>query len=60
MSARSAELGADGIHYDQAPQEYASDLLALIEEGAAAVGGCCGTDPRYLGVLATMRNRKVP
>jgi methionine synthase I (cobalamin-dependent) len=59
-NAGQPRVAADGIHYDQAPEEYAADLLPLIEGGAAAVGGCCGTDPRYLEALAAMRSRKVP
>lgn len=34
--------------YDQTPQEFASDALALFAEGVNAVGGCCGTTPRFV------------
>ncbi len=42
----------EGVRYDQSPEEFAADLLPVIEGGAAAVGGCCGTDPRFIANLA--------
>jgi 5-methyltetrahydrofolate--homocysteine methyltransferase len=41
----------DGLRYDQDPAEFAADLRAAIRGGAAAVGGCCGTDPRFITEL---------
>jgi 5-methyltetrahydrofolate--homocysteine methyltransferase len=52
--------------YEQLPEEFAADLagIAAIEASAAsgtlavgtganlAVGGCCGTDPRFIAALA--------
>lgn len=46
---------ATGTRYAQSPEEFASDLAPLAHEGvAAAVGGCCGTDP---GFIAALRRR---
>ncbi|MDQ1348932.1 MAG: 5-methyltetrahydrofolate--homocysteine methyltransferase [Acidobacteriota bacterium] len=42
--------------YDQSPGEFAADLAGIVESvgGTArgAVGGCCGTDPRFIAALA--------
>jgi methionine synthase I (cobalamin-dependent) len=38
--------------YDQTPQEFASDALALYAAGVNAVGGCCGTTPRFIREVA--------
>jgi 5-methyltetrahydrofolate--homocysteine methyltransferase len=48
----------DGLAlYDQTPMEFAVDLAAsaaAVAVGGArlAVGGCCGTDPRFIAALA--------
>ena len=34
--------------YDQTTQEFASDIMKIIDEGAKIVGGCCGTSPRTI------------
>jgi methionine synthase I (cobalamin-dependent) len=34
--------------YEQSPQEFAEDILRIVEGGAHVVGGCCGTDPRFI------------
>lgn len=36
--------------YDQSPEEFAEDV-ARVAVFASAVGGCCGTDPRFIGAL---------
>lgn len=38
--------------YHQAPADFARDLVAMVERGARAVGGCCGTDERFIAALA--------
>ena len=45
------------ITYDQDPQEFAADLLAATKDGAAAIGGCCGTDPRFISELHRLMER---
>ena len=37
--------------YDQAPEEFARHGAAMIRAGARAVGGCCGTDGRFIAAL---------
>ena len=38
-------------HYDLGPAEYASLCKKLADLGASALGGCCGTDSRYISAL---------
>jgi 5-methyltetrahydrofolate--homocysteine methyltransferase len=40
-----------GFVYDQSPEAFADDMAAIAAMGARAVGGCCGTDPRFLAAL---------
>lgn len=35
-------------YYEQSPQEFAEDILRIVEGGAHVVGGCCGTNPRFI------------
>ena len=42
---------AQGIHYDQQPEAFARDALAMVEAGVRVIGGCCGTDPRFISAL---------
>jgi len=42
---------ADGVHYDQTPEEFAGDVAPLVTAGAAAIGGCCGTNPEFIRAL---------
>lgn len=50
-NAGQPEAGPGGPRYAQSPEEFARDLLPLAA-GAAALGGCCGTDPRFVAALA--------
>ena len=49
--------------YDQAPEEFADELAAAaatvaVAGGRLAVGGCCGTDPRFIATLAAALARR--
>lgn len=44
--------------YHQDPADFARDAAAMFERGAAAVGGCCGTDARFIAALAALRGAK--
>ena len=37
--------------YSMGPAAFAQHMRTLIDAGAALVGGCCGTDPRYISAL---------
>ena len=38
--------------YDMTPEEFAGEMLPLVEAGASVVGGCCGTTPEHIRALA--------
>lgn len=45
-------IGNDGIpHYPQTPEEFADIVKDCRENGAAILGGCCGTAPEYIAAL---------
>ena len=37
--------------YSMSPEEFASQCMTLIENGAGIVGGCCGTTPEHIRAL---------
>lgn len=51
-NAGTPERTPRGIRYAQDPDEFAEDLAALASHPrVAALGGCCGTDPRFVAAL---------
>jgi len=38
--------------YDTAPEEFLAEAVQLVEEGAAFIGGCCGTTPAFIETLS--------
>ena len=40
--------------YPMGPEDFARAMQPLIEAGANLVGGCCGTDPRYIAQLSNL------
>jgi len=38
--------------YEQTPEDFARDGLAIRQAGASMLGGCCGTDDRFIRALA--------
>jgi len=38
--------------YRQAPEDFAEDIKAMLALGARLVGGCCGTDERFIAACA--------
>lgn len=40
--------------YRMTPEEFASEVKLVMQEGASIVGGCCGTTPEHIKVLADM------
>jgi len=51
-NAGAPRFDGSAARYDQSPEAFAADVAAIADAGAAAVGGCCGTDPRFLAALA--------
>ncbi len=37
--------------YESTPEAFARHVPALVEAGAAFVGGCCGTTPEFIGAI---------
>ncbi len=50
-NAGQPRMTEQGTIYDQTPAAFAWDVAAMASAGAAAVGGCCGTDPRFIAAL---------
>jgi 5-methyltetrahydrofolate--homocysteine methyltransferase len=44
--------------YRQEPDRFAADALRMVEIGINAVGGCCGTDPRFIERTAELLNER--
>lgn len=42
------------IHYETTPEAFASRVPALLEAGAAFVGGCCGSNPDFVRAIAAV------
>ena len=40
--------------YTLSPEDYVREVEPMIEAGATVVGGCCGTDPRYVQALSQL------
>jgi 5-methyltetrahydrofolate--homocysteine methyltransferase len=40
--------------YPMEPEEFAGIVGDCVDMGAKLIGGCCGTDPRYIRALAEM------
>lgn len=43
----------------ESPERFAQDLLALLDEGADAVGGCCGTTAAHLAAARQALDRSL-
>ena len=50
-NAGQPQSTAAGLHYSQDPAEFAHHMSKAVELGAAIVGGCCGTDERFIAAL---------
>jgi 5-methyltetrahydrofolate--homocysteine methyltransferase len=50
-SAGQPSLVDSGPVYSMTPAAFAAHLSALIDAGASFVGGCCGTNPEFIGAL---------
>jgi 5-methyltetrahydrofolate--homocysteine methyltransferase len=50
---------ADGVVYDADPEQFVADLMVMVEAGARAVGGCCGTDPTFIAAARAALDARV-
>ena len=47
-------------HYDLTPEAFADAMVEAVQAGVSIVGGCCGTDPRYIRALRESVGGMVP
>ena len=51
-NAGMPQVADDGtLHYAQSPDDFATDMAAIATQGVRLVGGCCGTDDRFIAAL---------
>lgn len=46
--------------FDIAPEEYGQAVRGMIEDGVGIVGGCCGTNPEHIALIAAMLRNHTP
>lgn len=51
------QVRGDSIIYDTTPEEFASHVPSLLNAKASFVGGCCGTNPMFIGAMAQILHR---
>lgn len=51
-NAGSPKVVSGKAVYTQLPEAFADDAARMIEAGAGAVGGCCGTSPEFIRLAA--------
>ena len=44
-------------HYSMTPERFAAAMRRLVDAGADIIGGCCGTGPEYIELLARQIGR---
>ena len=47
-NAGKPRVTATGVVYDATPEKFVTDLMAMVEAGVQAVGGCCGTTAEFI------------
>ncbi len=50
----------DKTVYSVSPADYAAAVRPMIDAGATILGGCCGTSPEYIKLLAAQAEDRVP
>ncbi|MDD3643029.1 MAG: homocysteine S-methyltransferase family protein [Candidatus Krumholzibacteria bacterium] len=50
-NAGRPEMVSGKAVYRQTPEEFAAEVMKIVEAGAEAVGGCCGTTPEFIRAL---------
>ena len=50
----------DRTVYDIHPEEYAEAVRGMVEDGVGLIGGCCGTNPDYIRLLADIVRDRAP
>ncbi len=56
-NAGKPEMAGGKAVYRQDPEAFAVDLIKMVEAGASAVGGCCGTTPDFIRAVRARLDR---
>ena len=56
-NAGKPELVKGKTVYNAKPEDFANDLIQMIEAGARAVGGCCGSTPEFIKEIKHLVNK---
>ncbi len=59
-NAGSPQMRDGSVFYSQAPETFAEEMTFVASLGVELVGGCCGTDPRFIRALASRLDSKGP
>ncbi len=59
-NAGAPQLKDDKVTYPISAEEYARYAEKLLETGADIIGGCCGTGPEYIRLMAPLVKREKP
>lgn len=59
-NAGSPEMREGSVFYSQAPEAFAEEMTFVASLGVDLVGGCCGTDPRFIHALGSRLDSKGP
>ncbi len=54
------KIKGDKTLYDITPEEFASEVYAMMKKGVRAAGGCCGTTPEYIARLSCLTEHLLP
>jgi 5-methyltetrahydrofolate--homocysteine methyltransferase len=54
-NAGAPRMAGRSFVYDQSPEDFAADMARVAALGVRAIGGCCGTDPRFIAALRQQR-----
>ncbi|HSB64781.1 MAG TPA: homocysteine S-methyltransferase family protein [Thermoanaerobaculia bacterium] len=57
-NAGAPEMQGGAVFYSQAPEAFAEEMARVASLGVELVGGCCGTDPRFIRALARRLHSK--
>ncbi len=59
-NAGSPEMRNGSVFYSQSPEAFAEEMAFVASLGVELVGGCCGTDPRFIRALGNRLDSKRP
>lgn len=57
LNAGIPEIIEDKVVYTVAPEDFAAAVLKIRDSGFTIIGGCCGTDPKYIKAIKRFLRR---